>query len=154
MISKSNPKILYFIRDAFLPSNLSQQKVIPVCSSISSFFSNRIQIELLIMYIDCNTYYMFIYIFFFCKPRRNIILSCFHKSLTFTSLSFPNIIRITVLYLIHPFICSINVISAGNHSTESNLSFVSHLAASCSLRTKSPDIISAQKQSIERWNVG
>ena len=39
-------------------------------------------------------------------------------------------------------------------STESNSSFASHFAASCSFSTSSPDTISAQKQSIERWNVG
>lgn len=48
------------------------------------------------------------------------------------------------------FTSPINVISAGNHSTESSSSFVSHFAASCSFRTRSPDTTSAQKQSIER----
>ena len=45
------------------------------------------------------------------------------------------------LFYISFLIFSINDKSAGNQSTLSRFSFVSHLATSCSLSTKSPDLI-------------
>lgn len=66
------------------------------------------------------------------------------KAMQSDSYSFSSPIRKTLL------IFSINIISAGNHSTSSNCSFVNHLAASCSFNIRSPLTISHQKQSIER----
>lgn len=51
-------------------------------------------------------------------------------------------------------IASINPKSAGSQSTLYNLSFVSHLAASCSFRTRSPDFILHIKQSMDKWKFG
>ena len=70
-----------------------------------------------------------------------------------TNISKFYLFDLLILY-IHSAILLISVISAGNHSTEFNSSFVNHLAASCSVRTSCPETISAQKQSIDKWNVG
>ena len=46
--------------------------------------------------------------------------------------------------------CGIKSSSAGNQSTPYKVSFVSHADASCSFNTKSPDLISQIKQSIDK----
>ena len=57
--------------------------------------------------------------------------------------------HVTFIYSLFPSTCPS---SAGSQSTLSNVSAVSHFAASCSLSTSSPDLIAQKRQSIDRWN--
>lgn len=84
--------------------------------------------------------------FFVCSK---VIVSFHPHSFFYSTALFVKYILIFCSYI--PFlISSINVISAGNHSTSFSFSFVNHFAASCSFNTRSPFKTSHQKQSIER----